>query len=215
MPPVARDDVGRTDSGATVRCRRRTTTSIPMAMRSAWSTLRPPPMAPSQHRACSSISTRPRLRGDRNDHLPPPRRHGLLSLGTARVWVDSGVAGSRVAARRHQDYAVVYQGASVGFTTAQLLANDDDPQGMRRCRWWRSRNLPRRCPERHARGRVHLYPQRRPRSVDTDHGSTTSSPTPTATSPRAARRSASSPPATPTIHRLRVMMWRVPTAAAR
>ena len=28
------------------------------------------------------------------------------------------------------DYTVVYQDATVGFTTADLLANDDDPQGQ-------------------------------------------------------------------------------------
>ena len=46
------------------------------------------------------------------------------------VWVDSGESSSDDESERDIDYLVVYQGSSVGFTVADLLRNDSDPQGQ-------------------------------------------------------------------------------------
>ena len=46
------------------------------------------------------------------------------------MWVDTGVLSGAHSPDANTDYRYVYQGSSVGFTTAQLLANDSDPQGQ-------------------------------------------------------------------------------------
>ena len=54
---------------------------------------------------------------------------GSTANAVLTVWVDTGVLGpdSPVTGR---DYTYVYQGASVAVTTAELLSNDSDPQGQ-------------------------------------------------------------------------------------
>ena len=54
--------------------------------------------------------------------------HGLTATATVTVWVDSDAnAGTPLPGT---DYFYVYQGGSVGFTTAELLSNDTDPHGQ-------------------------------------------------------------------------------------
>ncbi len=55
--------------------------------------------------------------------------HGLTATGTLSVWVDTSnsSAGRPVP---HTDFFYVYQGSSVGFGAAQLLANDSDPENQ-------------------------------------------------------------------------------------
>ncbi len=55
--------------------------------------------------------------------------HGLLAIGQVTVWVDTGASADHNP-RADVDYFVVSQGSSVGFTVADLLANDRDPQGQ-------------------------------------------------------------------------------------
>ena len=54
---------------------------------------------------------------------------GATAEGSVVVRVDAGVAGDQTP-NPGIDYFVVYQGSSVGFTVADLLANDRDPQGQ-------------------------------------------------------------------------------------
>ena len=130
QPPVARDDVARTDSGATVACSSPPTTSIPTAIRSAWSRSPPPPTAASTTAATSSTThptpASPESRPSPTDSATPTDccRWARRGCGSIRVLRD---AESPVA---DDDYAVVYQDATVGFTTGDLIANDDDPQGQ-------------------------------------------------------------------------------------
>ena len=53
---------------------------------------------------------------------------GLTATGTLTVWVDTGAVSAAQSPNPQTDYFYVYQGSSVGFTTAQLLDNDTDPQ---------------------------------------------------------------------------------------
>ena len=46
------------------------------------------------------------------------------------MWVDTGTASAAQSPNTQTDYFYVYQGSSVGFTTAQLLDNDVDPNGQ-------------------------------------------------------------------------------------
>ena len=54
---------------------------------------------------------------------------GLTATGTVTVWVDTGTDSTQFPDLL-TDYFYAYQGASVGFSTAQLLANDSDPQNQ-------------------------------------------------------------------------------------
>ena len=109
----------------------------------------------------------------------------------------------RPVTRPNTDYFYVYQGSSVGFTTAQLLANDSDPQSQTLTVVAVSE------PSNNgtltgtlATGYTYTPGPTPPSSAPTAN-STTSSPTPTATSPKAPSPSASSPPTTPTTTRRR------------
>ncbi len=55
---------------------------------------------------------------------------GLTTTGTLTVVVDSGSASVAQSPNPQTDYFYVYQGSSVGFSAAQLLDNDVDPQGQ-------------------------------------------------------------------------------------
>ena len=70
---------------------------------------------------------------------------GLTTTGTLTVWVDTGSASVRQSPNPQTDYFYVYQGSSVGFTAAQLLDNDIDPNGQP-SRSWRCPNLPTTAP---------------------------------------------------------------------
>ena len=126
--PIARDDVARTDTGAVV------------SLFVIDNDFDPDGDAFSVVGAATPAHGSVAFGGNFVNYTPDPGfsgietityrlrdSHGLLSLGTARVWVDTGVSGPESPVP-DDDYAVVYQGASVAFTTAQLLANDDDPQ---------------------------------------------------------------------------------------
>ncbi len=54
---------------------------------------------------------------------------GLTTTGTLTVVVDSGSASVAQSPDPQTDYFYVYQGSSVGFSAAQLLDNDTDPNG--------------------------------------------------------------------------------------
>ena len=112
------------------RCSCWATISIPMVTGSRWSrssirrmvgcefgsnvlTTRPTPGSPGWRRSPTRSGTRTGLRG---------RRCGA-GVGRYGAWWGGQSPVLDV------DYLVVYQGSSVGFTAAQLLANDDDPQG--------------------------------------------------------------------------------------
>ena len=87
--------------------------------------------------------------------------HGMLSTGLVTVYVDSGVASTATSPNVDTDYAVVYQGSSVGFTVADLLLNDSDPQDQTLTVRRRLATIDRRRPHRHTRHRVHLHTQHR------------------------------------------------------
>ena len=55
--------------------------------------------------------------------------HGLVASGRVTVHVDTGAAGPQTP-NPFIDYFVVRQGSSVGFSVADLLANDNEPQGQ-------------------------------------------------------------------------------------
>ncbi len=108
---------------------------------------------------------------------------GLTATSTLTVWVDTGTVTQPSAPNPQTDYFYVYQGSSVGFTTAQLLDNDVDPN-----------NQPLTVvavSEPSNNGTLTGNPHRRlrstppappPASSAPTANSTTSSPTPTATS---------------------------------
>ena len=123
---------------------------------------------------------------------------GLTATGTLTVWVDTGTFSSAQSPNPQTDYFYVYQGSSVGFTTAQLLDNDVDPNTSPSPSW-PCRNPPTTAPSPAPSSTASPTPPASPpASSAPTSNSTTSSPTPTATSPKRTSPSASSPPATPT-----------------
>ena len=55
--------------------------------------------------------------------------HGLLGTGTVTVWVDSGAASGQMPDPAI-DYFVAFQGSPLRFAVADLLVNDNEPQGQ-------------------------------------------------------------------------------------
>ncbi|HEX3088165.1 MAG TPA: Ig-like domain-containing protein, partial [Ilumatobacteraceae bacterium] len=54
---------------------------------------------------------------------------GATAVADIRIWVDSGATGDQTPVA-NIDYLYVYQEASVAVTTSELLSNDSDPQGQ-------------------------------------------------------------------------------------
>ncbi len=148
------------------------------------------------------LHTQPRLLRHRTVTYTIRDSHGLTLHRTATLWVDTGTLGPQ-SPRLTADYTFVYQG-SVGVDhAAQLLSNDNDPQGQPLTVVAVSEPSTAH-PQRRPRLRVHLHTQHRPR---TDQHR----PRPRLPRrrhrrprhPRATSSSASSPPATPTDHQSR------------
>ena len=64
--------------------------------------------------------------------------HGLLGTATVTVWVDSGAASGQMPDPAI-DYFVAFQGSPLRFAVADLLVNDNEPQGQ-------ALSAGRRCP---------------------------------------------------------------------
>ena len=108
------------------------------------------------------------------------RRSGRWRCGSTRVLSSVGVSPDA-----NTDYRYVYQGSSVGFTAAHLVANDSDPQGQALTCGGGVGTVQRRSVDRVVERRVRLCrPTARPTWSAPIINSTISSPTPTAMSPR-------------------------------
>ena len=164
-PPVAGDDVARTNAGRVgvgVRARQR--------------------LRPRRRQLPRDRGRHPRPR-NRQRHLPTVfyytptagfsgvetitytlrDTHGLTSTGTATVWVDTGASSTGQSPDANTDYFYAYQGSSVGFTTARLLGQRLRPPQPDPHRGRSVGTLQRRHPHRHPAHRVHLHPQQRRR----------------------------------------------------
>src|SRR3954468_549071 len=129
-PPVARDDVARTDSGAGVNVYVTTNDFDPDGDSFGVAEIAIPAHGTVGNGGNSIFYTPdPGFSGIETISYTVQDSTGASSIGTARVWVDTGAAGSESPVA-DEDYSVVYQDGVVGFTTADLLANDDDPQGQ-------------------------------------------------------------------------------------
>ena len=84
--------------------------------------------------------------------------HGLTATAVLRVGVDTeGNSSTRPDAQT--DYFYVYQGSSVGFSTAELLDNDPDSGNRMLTVLAVSEPVQQRHPGRHSHRRVRLHPQ--------------------------------------------------------
>ena len=125
--------------------------------------------------------------------------HGLTATGTLTVWVDSSNS-STGRPNAQTDYFYVYQGSSIGFTAAQLLDNDSDPENQTITVAVVSEPSNNGILVGNPTDGYTYTPSTDARSPVSTATCCTSSPTPTTTSNKAPSPSASSPPATPTNH---------------
>src|SRR6187399_2930650 len=115
-PPVARDDVARTDAGATVSVFVTDNDYDPDGDQfSVVDVTTPPHGTVGFGGNFFNYTPDPGFAGIETITYTIEDSTGASSTGTARVWVDSGTPGpgSPIA---NDDYAVVYQAANVGFT---------------------------------------------------------------------------------------------------
>ena len=132
-PPVARGDVARTNAGdSTGRCSCSAMISIPTVVPSPWWRCRRRPTVRCRSTAAYINSYIPNAGFSGVETITYTIRdsEGLTATGTLTVWVDTGSASAAQSPNPQTDYFYVYQGSSVGFTTAQLLDNDVDPNGQ-------------------------------------------------------------------------------------
>ena len=187
--PVARGDVARTNAGAFVQVRVVDNDFDPDGDSFSVIEVATPANGTTSIAGwyARQLHTRRRVLR-RRDRSPTRSRDstGLTSVGTLTVWVDTGVLSGAQSPDANTDYRYVYQGSSVGFTAAQLLANDSDPQGQALTVRGGVGTVQRRCADRVAGRRVRVHPRRcAPVWSAPTINSTISSPTPTVTSRRA------------------------------
>ena len=200
--PVARDDVARTDPATTVTVFVIDNDFDPDGDAYLRRQSSPPPTAPSVN-ARNVVDYTPNAGFSGVDtitytHPRQPRPHRHRTRHACGSTPASPAQSTPVA---NTDYSYVYQGASVALTTAELLSNDTDPQGQALTVVVGVRTRQRRRPHRRPRHRVHLHPDQRPRPDQ--HRPRPQLPRHRHRRPRRPsrhRRSASSPPATPTSH---------------
>ena len=131
-PPVAGDDVARTDSGVTVTVFVTTNDFDPDGDPFSVVAAATPAHGSVEHGGnFVNYTPDPGFSGIDEIVYTVEDSTGASSQGTARVWVDSGVAGPD-SPFADDDYSVVYQGATVGITRHRpsCSSNDDDPQGQ-------------------------------------------------------------------------------------
>ena len=132
-PPVARDDVARTDSGDDGDCVRSRQRLRPrrrrqlLVHRTVVDTRRTAICAPTP---VWILHTQRRLLRRRDHHLHHPRQHWIDSRRRGdTVWVDTGATGPELTGAQRR-LLLRLPGQSVSITTAELLSNDTDPQGQ-------------------------------------------------------------------------------------
>src|SRR4029079_1183640 len=129
-PAVAGDDVTRTDNGQTVSVFTATNDFDPDRDACAVSRVETPPHGTVESFGNGfNYTPNPGFSGVETITYRIRDDHGLISTGTAIVYVDTGVIGPETPLL-HTDYLSVYQGSSVSFTTTELLGNDADPQSQ-------------------------------------------------------------------------------------
>ena len=130
--PSPRDDVARTDigtDGVGVRDRQRLRSRRRRVQRGRGHHPRPRHASPT---AATSSTTPPTPASPAS--RPSPTRSATATAcsppGTARCGSTRAASGARVTGPRRPTTRSSTKASSVGFTTAELLANDDDPQGQ-------------------------------------------------------------------------------------
>ncbi len=130
QPPVARDDVARTNIDASVNRFVIGNDFDPDGDSFSIVRILTPPHGTVTNFGSAIIYTpNPGFTGVEQITYTLRDSHGLTANGTLTVWVDTGVLGPETPVA-NTDYLYVYQGASVAITTADLLSNDSDPQGQ-------------------------------------------------------------------------------------
>ena len=131
--PVARDDVERTSVGAAVTVRVLDNDFDPDGDSIRIASVDNPDNGTVSYTPNSSTSLFytpvPGFSGIETITYTVRDATGLTATGLATVWVSATNDSSQLPALR-PDYYFVYQGSSVQFDTAELLANDSDPQGQ-------------------------------------------------------------------------------------